>query len=60
MKLFNMLNRFDKLMTAIAFAEANDPDTAMRIAEAPQCAKKQRTLRKSNEKQQDSRPRRRM
>lgn len=57
MKLFQKLNTFDKLMSAISFAEANEQDTAVEIMETTKRQEKRRRSRKTPEKRTDDRPR---
>ncbi len=57
MKLFQKLNAFDKLMSAISFAEANEQDMAIEIMESTKRQEKRRRSRKAPEKRTDDRPR---
>jgi len=57
MKVFQKLNRFDRLMAAISFAESNEQNTAVHILEDTEQPKAKRRARKAPEKQNDNRPR---
>lgn len=60
MKLFQKLKAFDRLMSAISFAEANEQNTAIEIMESPKRREKRRQNRKAPEKRTDDRPRMQM
>ncbi|MBW1641599.1 MAG: hypothetical protein JRJ76_02045 [Deltaproteobacteria bacterium] len=52
---FKKLNKFDRLMAAITFAEAGESETAIKLMDQGQ-KKKQKRIVKKSDKRADQRP----